>query len=259
VAATALITGASGLVGSWTLRHWDRTSTEPVPLSSADVDLLEPGEPTALVERLRPDVVVHLAWSAGSTPGYRHSPDNDRWLVASLELHQACLRHGARFWATGTVVDDAADPSDEYTNAKVALRRDLAGDVDAGNIGWLRPTYVFDQAARSPAVVAHALAARLRDEPVQLQTPDLAHDFVHASDVGAAVAAAVRYDRRGLLPVGSGRLHRVAELVDALGVDWRRSDSVAPPTSHTGSPADVTWLREIGWKPTTTEEFFGDD
>lgn len=258
MADPVLITGATGLLGSWVVRHWPRTEPPLHVVRREDADLLAPGAAAALVRSVRPGAVVHLAWVASGTPGYRGSADNDRWVAASLELHAACAELGVPLWATGTVVDDEPDPADAYTAAKVALRRELEPAIAAGTIGWLRPAYVFDEAAGRPAVVAAALAARAEGAPVTLQTPDIAHDFVHASDVGAAVVAAVRNGCTGYLPVGSGRVRRVADLVTALGVAWRRGAD-APAVSHTEAPAAIGWLHDLGWHPTTTEEFFADD
>ena len=95
MAAVALITGASGLIGRHVIAQWDVDGLTALPVDHAADDLLEPGVAAALVERERPAVVVHLAWSASGTPGYRHSADNERWLRSSLELVRACEAHGA--------------------------------------------------------------------------------------------------------------------------------------------------------------------
>jgi len=258
MAAPVLITGATGLIGSWVVRHWTDADPPLHVVRRSDVDLLAPGAAADLVRRTRPAAVVHLAWVASGTPGYRGSPDNDRWLTTSLDLHDVCRQLRVPLWATGTVVDTDPDPADAYTASKVALRRQLDPAIADGAIGWLRPAYVFDERVGRPAVVAAALAARSDGDTVTLQTPDAAHDFVHASDVGAAVVAAVRNGRTGYLPVGSGRVRRVADLVSALGVSWRRGAD-APAVSHAEAPVDVGWLHDLGWHPTTTEEFFADD
>lgn len=256
MATTALITGAGGLIGSWVIRHWDFSITA-LPIRRADIDLLVPGTPTALVEAVKPDHVVHLAWCASGSAGYRHSKDNHRWLNATLELHRACLNTGARLWATGTIVDLDPDPSDAYALAKSALREELSEAIATGGVGWLRPHYVFDELAARPALVAHALEAKARQQTVELQTPHSVHDFIHASDVGRAIVGAIGHDLTGELPIGSGTKHSVSDLVTCLGVPWRAPESVSQnPASHVGSGADVSRLTNIDWTPIRTEEFF---
>jgi nucleoside-diphosphate-sugar epimerase len=254
-----LVTGSTGLIGSWALAQWPADGPQPVPVRRDEVDLLVPGAAAELVERLRPRGVLHLAWSASGRSDYRTSPDNDRWVAASLELVDACRRHGSALWLTGTVVDDIEGAADAYTRSKAELRAKVSEAVDAGEIGWLRPAYVFDESRGRPALVAQATSAAARDEPLELSTPDAVHDFVHAEDVGRAVALAVAEGCTGYLPVGSGRLRRVADLVTALGAQWRPGTQARPPTAHAEQAADITWLTRRGWAPTRTREFFSDD
>jgi nucleoside-diphosphate-sugar epimerase len=260
VAGTALITGATGLIGASLLTHWDDTGLEPVTVDRSLDDLLVPGTATALVARVQPDVVVHLAWVASGTPAYRSSPDNARWLDASLELAAACLERGSLLLATGTSLEHERAASDAYTSSKNALWQALSGRVATGQVGWLRPFYVFDPARRRPAVVEHAIAARDDGRAVVLQTPHSRHDFVHVDDVATAIVSAASHRLTGELEIGSGVLHAVHELVEALGVSWQ--PGAAPPATaipQAHDAADVARLVELGWAPTTTEEFFAGD
>jgi nucleoside-diphosphate-sugar epimerase len=259
VAATVLITGARGLIGSQLMRHWSHPGFELVPVRHADIDLLVPGAAERLVEGTRPSHVLHLAWCASGTPGYRHSTENGRWLRFSLELHEACRASGATFWATGSVVDRESRPPDAYAAAKSELRRRLRQPVEDAAIGWLRPFYVFDEQAGAPALVALALEARRRGTPIDLATPHSSHDFVHVYDVARAVEVAVTHGLTGEIPIGSGTPHRVSELVDALGVHWEPSTSPSTSATHVDEVADPTRLTVLGWAPTRTKEFFGDD
>lgn len=262
MAGPTLITGAHGLLGSWVRCGWSPEDGELVVIQHATTDLLVPGAPARIMHDVRPARVVHLAWSASGTPGYRTSEANHEWLRATLELVAAADEVGATIWATGTVVDTPADaagtPSrDSYCMAKGELRSRLSERIAAHEIGWLRPFYVFDQSTRRPEVVAAAMAARDQGRPVQLRTPEAAHDFVHAADVGQAILAAVRHDLRGPIDIGTGRIRSVAELVSAFGVTWELAGGAQPagPT-HRELAADSTALRATGWLPTTTEELF---
>jgi nucleoside-diphosphate-sugar epimerase len=258
VAPVALITGASGLIGQHVLHQWNVDGLPATAVDHQHDDLLVPGVPTALVERVRPDVVVHLAWAASGTPGYRDSPDNERWLRASLELVRACRTVDARLFATGTSLDTAPGAADAYSRAKQSLWQGLQPEIAAGHVTWLRPYYVIDPERRRPVLVDHAIAAREAGTPVVLRTPESEHDFIHASDVGGAVVLAVGQRLDGVVPIGSGRLHRVCDLVAALGVSWAPAGEQGG-TARAGlhETADVHRLRELGWEPTRTEELFG--
>jgi len=261
VATGALITGATGLLGSYVMAAWDVPGLDaaPAPTDGPGWDLLNPGAPTDLLDQVRPEVVVHLAWAASGTPAYRTSPDNPRWVAATAELAAGCLERGIRFVGTGTAVEtETADPADLYATAKHEIRQRLAVDIDAGRIAWIQPFYVFDPEVGRPAVVADALRARAAGASVVLRSPYSAHDFVHAADVGRAVVTCVRAGLTGQLPVGSGRLHRVGDLITALGVPWEAGEAPATTVSHAEAAADIRLLITAGWQPSSTEEFFRD-
>lgn len=257
MAAVALITGGTGLLGQHVLQSWT-SDLEPVLVDRRQDDLLVPGTATALIRKVRPSVVLHLAWVASGTPGYRTSAANDAWVDASLELWEACASAGTRFIATGTGIDDAPG-ADEYSAAKRRLREAVAEDVDAARITWLRPFYVVDPEQGRPELVGHALGARASGAPVSLRTPHAAHDFVHAADVGRAVAVVVARGLAGPVDIGSGRLRTVHELVEVLGVPWRAGELPADHAPHVHTPADIAVLQAAAWVPTSTEELFHRD
>ena len=257
MAPRALITGASGLVGQWVLHHWDQTVSTLVPVRHTEVDLLSPGAAAELVARTRPAYVVHLAWAASGQADYRTSDDNDRWVEASLELVAAAQVTGTTVWLTGTVVDDEVDAADAYTRSKARLKAQLAPLIEESAVGWLRPTYVFDEERRRPALVELAVSARERGEAIHLRSPHQHHDFVHASDVGRAIVASVSHGLAGEVPIGAGNLRSVADLVTCLGTPWTADEHQhTPPPTHSGETADTTRLAALGWAPTRTEEFF---
>ena len=255
MAAVALITGGGGLLGQQVLEHWGVAGLEPMLVDRDTHDLLTPGTGRRLVETVRPTVVVHLAWTASGTPGYREDPSNDRWIHASLELRDACRSVGARFCGTGTAVDQAP-PTDAYSTAKAQLRRALDDDISAGAITWLRPYYVIDPDHRRPDLVGRALAALAAGTSVMLRTPTSLHDFIHAADAACAIVVALREKMMGEVSLGSGTLRTVSQLVEALGVPWAPTAEEAPPAAHVHEAAVVCRLRAHGWTPTKTEELF---
>lgn len=261
MAATALITGAHGLLGRHVMAAWNIPGLVALPArgDGRAYDLLDPTMATRMLDEFEPEVVVHLAWVASGTPGYRTSPDNPRWVDATAELASGCLARGVRFVGTGSVVEsEIPDPGDLYATAKHAIRARLAADIDSERIAWVQPFYVFDPEVGRPALVADAIRARESGTPVALRSPYSEHDFIHARDVGNAIVATVRAGLVGQIPVGSGRLHRVRDLASALGATWTQSPGSSTTVSHAERAAHTGKLRAAGWRPTSTEEFFGD-
>ena len=258
MATRVLITGATGLLGAHTVAACAQMGMDVRQVDREVHDLLSPDAVGRVLDEFRPAAVVHLAWSASGTPGYRESTDNALWVERSLDLWRACVDRGVRLLAVGTVVDRPASPAshDAYTTSKIALREALAPHIETGELCWLRPHYVFDPVWERPALVRAALDAVRTQTHAALSSPGAVHDFVHAHDVGSAIATAVRERLIGAVDIGSGRCHSVATLVERLGARWERSPRNGPTIDHDEGAADIRLLRAHGWAPTVTEEFF---
>src|SRR5262245_54806588 len=99
-----LVTGAQGFIGWHVTRQLIDQGMEVHAVGRAqadageksivhEADLTTPGVPTALVRKVKPEGLIHLAWTA--TPGrYLTSPDNPQWADATVELHRAFAEEG---------------------------------------------------------------------------------------------------------------------------------------------------------------------
>jgi nucleoside-diphosphate-sugar epimerase len=201
-----------------------------------------------------PAVVLHLAWVASSTPGYRLDDRNERWAEATWLLVQECLRRGIWFIGTGSVVETAAS-RDPYTVAKSELRRRLDPLIDEGALTWLVPHYVYSIAEASPELVRLALSARDSGLPLVLGAPWRRHDFVDIDDVAQAVLAVLRNGLRGVVEIGAGTTRRALDLAAAIGADVAGARPSDPDEMST-PPADTTPLRAVGWSPCQTTAMF---
>jgi nucleoside-diphosphate-sugar epimerase len=255
--ARVLISGATGLIGRRVLEAYRGSDDEVVPLGRSDADLLETGAWRRMLDDKRPDIVIHLAWSASTTLGYREHDDNARWAESTIAVAALAADRGIRFVATGTAVDDS--PADDpYSRSKATARDALADRIAAGELAWLRPFYVFDEEGPSPAVLRAALQAKAALEPVALASPDARHDFVHARDVGTAIRAVVEGRLAGAIDIGSGAVASVSELVESYGCQWV-AQGIPSSSAASEAAADVAALRATGWVPLVTNARLGRD
>ena len=251
--AATLVTGASGLIGAHFMRAFEGDTIVAIPHSEAD--LLAEGVMAELVAHHRPVTVVHLAWCASGSPGYRTSGDNALWLDRSVDLLAACRRFGAHLVLTGTVSDDGSG-TDAYSRSKAELRGIAREAAAHQSLSFVRPHYVFDPDRGRPQLIADALAAARAEVPVELADPYARHDFIHAADVANALLLVIRHRLLGEVDIGSGNLHEVREVVSAAGVSWvsRNPEATNPRTSPA---ADIARLVDQGWRPQQTVQFFG--
>lgn len=256
MAASILITGGSGLIGSYTVDELLRVGAAPLILESAvdDSDLLGSGAADRVLDGVCPEVVLHLAWVASGTPGYRNHPDNPEWVRATVELARACDARGIWFIGTGTVAELEENPADAYTRAKARTFHTLRSGIEGGALTWLRPHYVFDPDLGRPEVMAEIRRAIAENRTPDLRSPESTHDFVHVRDVAAAVSAVVASQLRGLVPIGSGRNHSVAQLAAAAGASGVQAQR--PPIAVDRFTADTSRLAAVGWSAEWTKGYF---
>lgn len=257
MASRVLVTGGRGLIGTATCKLLADESVEIIYAEEAvpDSNLLIPGVAKLMVGAAKPDLVLHLAWVASSTQGYRHHPDNAKWVGATLEIHEACHRQGARLVATGSVAELDSHSTDAYCQAKRSLWMQLSRVIDEQIISWMRPYYVFDPFSGSPEVLGEILLSIREQRPPALRSPEARHDFVHLDDVARAITSVVKHDLGGLIEIGAGHSRSVADLARAAGATFNSqvADALA------GSPvreADIQVLRSVGWHPQCTEAYF---
>lgn len=257
MARRVLVTGASGLIGTYSIIELQGDAYDIITTREAmpTVDLLVNGSASRLLSVASPDVVVHLAWSASGTPNYRNHSDNDRWATVTVDLAHACIRRSIWFLGAGSVAELDTEPRDAYGRAKAEAWARLLPLVRDETIAWLRPHYVFDPLLERPEVMAAIMAAIRHKELPPLHHPQATHDFVHVRDVAAAVACVVHNGVRGLVPIGSGTLHTVAELARSAGAN---EVGVVKAKSDGDGVADISRLAAYGWSPRWTKEFFSD-
>lgn len=266
-----LVTGANGFLATYVQRAL-RERCRVVPAGRPDIEV-----PSADFDRLlhaaRPDLVVHCAGPA-SVPSSVADPagDFDASVVVTFELLDR-LRRLPRpprvvFLSSAAVYGDpprlpvaeneTLRPVSPYGHHKLAcevLLREFHELYGLPSVA-LRVFSAYGEGLRRQILWDVCVQALTTGEVRLLGTGAESRDFVHGSDVVAAVAAAVKGARFEAEPynVGSGIETPIAELaaliVDALGGGANVSFSGVP---RHGDPArwraDIARIAGLGFRP----------
>jgi nucleoside-diphosphate-sugar epimerase len=258
----ALVTGAGGFIGQHAVPALRERGFEAI---AARGDLLAPGVPEQIVADARPTHLLHLAWHTEHGE-YWESAANDAHLAASVALLDAFARAGGRRavtvgtcaeydWSVGgrLAEDSPCRPATRYGRAKLALAR--AGAEMPLPVAHARIFFPYgpgeDPRRLVPSVARAVLAGR--EAPISSGTH--VRDFLHVSDVGAALAELLSAEVAGPVNVGSGEGTAVREVARLAAAAAGREDllEVGALPDRPGEPqalvADVSRLTQTGWRP----------
>jgi nucleoside-diphosphate-sugar epimerase len=282
-----LLTGGTGFIGRHAgplllKRGYDVhavTSTDEGPRADGiewhHADLLEPETAGALVGRIEPTHLLHLAWYA--KPGeFWNSPRNLDWVEASLRLLRSfAAGEGERAvlagscaeydWSQGrcSEIETPLRPATLYGVCKHALQ--IVGSSFASgaglSFGWGRIFFVYGPHEHPARLVPAVARALLQSWPAPCSLGDQERDFVYSEDVAAAFAQLLDSDSEGAVNIGSGRPVAVKDVVSMIGSLTGRTELIrfGELPERPGDPAllvaDTRRMeQEVGWSPSVPLE-----
>jgi nucleoside-diphosphate-sugar epimerase len=289
-AGRVLVTGASGFIGRHALAPLLAANHEVHALGSARpagiaaegvqwhrLDLLDTAAAEQLVTRLRPELLLHLAWDV--TPGrFWTAPGNVRWVEASLALMRAfvdaggrravlagtCAEYDWRALAGGGSVRCREGvtplvPRTLYGACKHATHLVAAGlAAEHGvELAWGRIFHLYGPGEQPGRLVPAIAQALLRGESVPVSDGGQVRDFSDVRDVAAAFVALLDSEAQGAVNIASGEPVTVCEVIERIVAETGGGELVrwGEIERAAGEPetllADVSRLRqEVGFRPT---------
>jgi nucleoside-diphosphate-sugar epimerase len=276
-----LVTGARGFIGRQCVAALTQRGADVHAVTSAHgasvadgvswhrADLRSSADAARLVDAVRPERILHLAWI--TTPGeYWHSAENLQWLEGSVALLRAAAVHGVtRFVGAGTCAEydwsqpllaegDRAAPATLYGTCKHALHSCLGAFAPGVGMShaWGRIFFLYGPGEHPARLVPGVANALLRGQPAECTSGEQLRDFMHVADVADAFVELLFSDVEGPVNIASGEPHSVREVVEVIAALTGRADLVrfgARP-QPAGEPAallaDVSRLNgAVGWRP----------
>ncbi|MFB3923207.1 MAG: NAD-dependent epimerase/dehydratase family protein [Terriglobia bacterium] len=287
-----LVTGAAGFIGSHVTRHVVQEGHEVTAvilpgestgrltdliarLSVVPLDLRDSGAVREFLDKLRPELALHLAWYAVPSK-YWTAPENLDCVTMTINLARALSEVSCRRlvaagtcaeydWDYGFLSEDTTPlrPRTLYGVCKNATRAILESFCPPAGLSfaWTRFFHLYGPGEPQERLVPSVIRALLRGETARCSSGRQIRDFMHVRDVASAVWAVAVSQLSGAVNVGSGvpsSLRSIVEIIAGIlggkrAVEWGAiaEDPQEPPLLV----ADVRKLfRETGWRPALTLE-----
>lgn len=279
-----LLTGGSGFIGRHAVPELLKRGYE-VHLIEVDLktslpfnhsvqihscDLFDFERQRQVFKRVRPAHLLHFAWYA--EPGkFWSSPENIRWVQASLELLKNFVHYGGkRAVFAGTCAE--YDWSHGFLSEKTtpALAGSLYGICKNGlqqivgqyskevglNSAWGRIFFLYGPYEHPARLVPSVIHSLLKNRPARCTHGRQIRDFLHVEDVASAFVSLLESDIEGPVNIASGQPISLKEVVELISNKIKRPDLLklgAIQPSQSDPPvllADIKRLEtEMGWKP----------
>jgi nucleoside-diphosphate-sugar epimerase len=277
-----LLTGGTGFIGRHAGPLLRERGYEVHAVSSTDdgpradgiewhrADLLEPDTTRALVGRIEPTHLLHLAWYAEPREFWT-SPRNLDWVEASLRLLRSFAAGGGERavlagscaeydWSHGRCSETETPllPATLYGVCKHALQ--IVGSRFASgaglSFGWGRIFFVYGPHEHPARLVPAVSRALLQGRPAPCSLGEQERDFVYSEDVADAFVHILDSDVQAAVNIGSGQPVAVKDVVSTIGSLTGRTELIrfGELLNRPGDPpllfADTRRMeQEVGWSP----------
>lgn len=276
-----LVTGAGGFLGSNLLdlivdqgaevhaihrgTHPDRSEVRWHRADLFDADAVE-----TVLDRIQPTHLCHLAWLGPEHADRYRAAANADWAVASRRLFDAfrrvggerlvnlgsCIEYGNRAEGVRTEAQPLA-PDTAYGHAKAELSayvEQLGADLSTA---VARPFFAYGPYEQVDRLVPSIVLALARGESIALTEGRQRRDYLHASEVAAALWCLLTEPVEGAFNVGSGVGVEVRSVAETLGLIAGRPELLEFGARPEGADTAAEIVADIeritgatSWRPT---------
>jgi nucleoside-diphosphate-sugar epimerase len=279
-----ILTGASGFIGRHTIPfllqygyqvHAIFHNKKP-ELNNRDnlmwhsCDLLDTEDRKKLFTAIKPTHLLHFAWNVEHKT-YLSSPDNPRWVAASLDMIETFQKNGGeRAVLAGTCFeyDSECEKYSEETSplrasslygiCKIRLYETIKeiASKEGLSYAWGRIFFLYGPYEQPTRLIPSIIVSLLRNQSARCSYGNLVRDFLYVEDVASAFAALLESRVSGPVNIASGNPTALKDIVNRIADKLNKKklvkfgDSPPPPNEPKAIVAEVARLnKETGWIP----------
>jgi nucleoside-diphosphate-sugar epimerase len=275
-----LLTGATGFIGKQCLSQLIAKGYKVHAISSNShindtsvhwhkVNLFDCDQTKALIRKIKPTHLLHLAWYAESGE-YWQSVKNLYWVKASLTLFEEFSDAGGKRivvagscaeydWGFENYSEDTTPlaPETLYGVCKHSLQLMLSSyaSLKGLSFSWGRIFSIYGPHENHHRLFASVIQALLRGQDVKCNNGELIRDYLHVNDVASAFVALLNSDIEGPVNIGSGSGVALKDIVGKIEKNINKFGCLkinSKPITNNEAPiiiADTKRINNIGWKP----------
>ena len=242
-----LLTGANGFLGSACRKLLAQHGYEihaldlhvPPNAESGNIhwhaiDLQDMDAVVQLMERIKPDGLIHLAWSIEKSGEKYTSNIHEPCVQIGLDLVEAFERSGGRRvvaagtcaeydWSVGQVLNESSPlkPQNIYAQSKHDLHVGLESFCTTHGLSfaWSRIFLLYGPNENPNRLMPHIIRSILADKPIQTTHGNQYRDYLHVEDVASALLAVLECDLQGPVNICSGEPVQLKKVVQWIADD----------------------------------------
>lgn len=251
-----LVTGASGFIGSGlieslveknkysiygTTTHRRNLEQYSHVINIEEVNLLNNNDIKNLIEKIKPDFIIHLAWKLEGNDSFQTSSENMEWLRASIFLIEQAVENNVKkfvFAGSSSEYNFSERPlieSDDmkcinlYGRCKKAVT-DVCIDYCVNKNTDFVSARIFSVYGkydnRTSRAIPEAIKKLCRNEKFYCNSPENKWDYIYISDAVNAIIKIMESDYKGIVNIGSGKVVTMREVFNIIGELMSKEDLI---------------------------------
>lgn len=277
-----LVTGGLGFIGRHTLKPLLENNYEVHVITSRkavsptseihlhQADLLDCGSHAGLIEKIRPDYLLHTAWYTKNGK-FWNAVENTYWLAATISLAKSFYSHGGRRllalgtcaeydWSGGPCIEGETPelPASHYGRFKKTTFEalDLVAKHYQGSFAWGRVFFPYGPGEAEERLIPYVIRSLLLNETAKCTQGSQVRDFIYVEDLAQALIRILDSNVEGVVNLGTGASVAIRDLVYQVAdlLNKRELISLGAISEPIKSPpsivASVKRLNnDLGWTP----------